>query len=81
MTLVFCKQCNEAVADGWTYNDAGYHPKHPAPVGPPDPPAAGRCQWGSGHFAAAIWALPKDGKYYCIDHLTRIVRIGSWGTK
>ena len=46
-----------------------------------DPPAAGRCSWGNGHWAPAIWALPKDGKYYCLAHLTRIVRIATWGTK
>jgi hypothetical protein len=81
MALVFCKTCNSAVADGWTYEENGYHKEHPAPVGPSDPVIAGLCQWGDGHFAAAIWALPKDGKYYCREHLTRIVRIATWGHK
>jgi hypothetical protein len=43
-----------------------------------DPPAAGRCQWYGGHWAPAVWALPKDGKFFCTEHLREIVRIGSW---
>lgn len=81
MSLVFCRVCNEAVADGWTFDGEGYHPKHPAPPGPVDPAVAGRCSWGEGHWAVAIWALPKDGKFYCREHLTRIVRIATWGKR
>jgi hypothetical protein len=90
MALVFCSDCNEAVADSvdergrhkaWNYGGRGFCQKHPAPAGPIEPAVAGRCQWGAGHFSAAIWALPKDGKFYCLDHLTRIVRIATWGKR
>jgi hypothetical protein len=68
----FCSVGNHVIVEGDLCKE---HPPQR------DPPAAGRCQWGSGHFSPAIWALPKDGKYYCTDHLARIVRVATWGTK
>jgi hypothetical protein len=42
----------------------------------PDRAVAGRCSVG--HFAAAIWRTPNNGKFYCKDHLREVIRRATW---
>lgn len=77
----FCVGGNHATDEAYLYQNVVYCPKHPPAPQPADPAVAGRCQWQLGHWAPAVWQVPRDGRYYCAQHLRRILDIGSWGWK
>jgi hypothetical protein len=76
--LGFCQSGNHATERAYEYESATYCPEHPPPPGPTDAPVHGICQWRKGHYSSAIYRVPLDGRYYCREHLLRILAIGWW---
>ena len=76
--LGFCVGGNHATDKAYLYENQVYCPEHRPTPPPRDPPTVGRCDWGRGHWALAIWHVPKDGRNYCLGHLARIVHIATW---
>ena len=42
----------------------------------PDKAVAGRCT--AGHYADAIWLVPRDRRWYCVIHLREVIRRATW---
>lgn len=76
--LGFCSAGNHATEKAYIYENAVYCPEHRPEGRGADPPAVGRCDWGKGHWATAIWHVPRDRHNYCLAHLSRIVYIATW---
>ncbi len=43
-----------------------------------DPAEVGWCHWRKGHWSTAVWYTPNDRRWYCLEHLKRIVEIALW---
>ena len=76
--LGYCSSGNHATHDAFLYDNVVWCPQHLPPGKPQDPPASGLCAWGKGHWADRLWLTPRDGKWYCLPHLMRIVKVATW---
>lgn len=74
----FCTPGNHATDLAFLYDNVVHCPEH-LPAGKArDKPVQGRCHWQGGHWASAVWMVPRDGHFYCAAHLRRILAIAWW---
>ena len=60
-----------------TLDGVRYCAAHP-PLPSGDPARNGTCTWDGGHGPVSVWRVPRDGRDYCLAHLSRILAIATW---